>query len=617
MALQGFRDSKQSFLIYLLFALIIVVFIFMFGRPTDKLGGSDSQHIATVGNHRIDNDLMRSMILRYRGTDDFSRDDFPAIERTMTDRLAIIYLLADEAREAGLRVSEEEWSDYITNWESQNPDVMYFGFNRNNKFSSKSFENALSSIRMSARDYRNYKENEILARKYLEIMVNSISVSDDLLWNIYAQEQNFANIEWMIISDDNILKTMKPSTDAEVAKYASENEQAISDWYNEHIADYTTPERIKLQEIVVQRKFSNIENPGAKTQLNLSPSQRFEIAKKNALTPDVNFANAFKDFDESSDKTNEGIKELAFVHELSSELQAALTSKTVGDIVTAERADKDDFVIAKILDRQEKVIKTLSDVKLEIAKRLLDESRLAARKSEISANMSAAIKAGKTLEQAVEEVLYAGILKEAPKPVVPEQPAAAENADPTTEGAEAVAVVAPTPAPVPTDAIIISDAERVSARSVRNLQLNSRYQLQSTVSFYGSDPSVKVDVSDELIRAVTKAEDGTTLSDAFEVLGNLTFVRVINQSPASRESFDQYKDTLRDTLIAQKKMQLIGNPDHILRLRLDSQLGIWLDQKLFDAAESGKLKISEKFFNAENARVQKQIAQRNKSKEES
>jgi len=652
MALQGFRDSKQSFLIYLLFALIIVVFVFMFGLPSlNKMGGGDTQRIATVGSHEIDNDLMRSMILRHLGSNVYSRDDIDDIEREMTDKIAIIFLLADEAREAGLRVSEEEWEDYITNWEAQNPDVRYFSFTVKDKFSKKNFENGLSNIMMSARDYRNYKENEILARKYLDIMANSITVSDDILWSVFAQEENYADVEWMLISEADVFKTLKPSTDEEIAKYAADNSEMLNNWYSEHIADFTTPERVQVQEIVIQRQFANIDNPGAKTQKNLSPSQRYEIAKKQALAKDADFAAVFADYDESNNKLSNGVKQLAFVRDLDPDFQLALANAAVGEIVTAERNTNDDFVIAKIMDRQETIVKPFESVKLEIAKRLLDESRLAARMASISTGMTAAIKDGKTIEQAADEVIYAGILKEAPKAPAPapapEQPtnadvagvvadaAAAVVADPAAAGAiaDAAAIVAdaaaaaaqPAPAPVadpiPTDAIIISEADRISVRTNVKLKLNSRYQQQYNIHVYDSN-QLFIDVTDNLIRGVIAAQDGTTIPDAFNINNNLTFVRVVKHDPATREKFER-NTTFRADYLAKKRADLIGNPQDIINLAFDNnnsntspKRGIWLDQKLYDATESGKLDINKKFFDAERNRIRKRQEQRNKSNEE-
>ena len=116
MGLQGFRDSKQSWLIYVIFALIIIVFVFMFGMPSnDMFGGVSTGNIAKVNGHEIDSDLMDSMILRHYNDRVFDSDEYLPLVSHMSKNLALIYLLADDARANGLRVSEEEWTSYVTN----------------------------------------------------------------------------------------------------------------------------------------------------------------------------------------------------------------------------------------------------------------------------------------------------------------------------------------------------------------------------------------------------------------------------------------------------------------------------------------------------------------------
>ena len=141
MGLQGFRDTKSSALIYIIFAVIIVVFVFMFGLPsTDLMSGGNSKRVAKVGDHTISSELMRSMILRNYDDNIFSNPQFDQYELDMADKLATVFILADDARQAGLRVSEEEWNDYIMNWESRNEDIFRLGFYRNNQFSKNASE---------------------------------------------------------------------------------------------------------------------------------------------------------------------------------------------------------------------------------------------------------------------------------------------------------------------------------------------------------------------------------------------------------------------------------------------------------------------------------------------
>ena len=142
-----------------------------------------------------------------------------------------------------------------------------------------------------------------------------------------------------------------------------------------------------MQQIVITKQFGTIQNPGAKTGKTLQSGERFQIAKKEALEPNVDFAQAYADYDESDDKSLQGMTGLIAVEIMAQEIQTAIEGKKVGDVFTAELGDR--YVIGKIVERHETVVKPLDEVTNEIARQLLEERRIAAKTSEITTNILA------------------------------------------------------------------------------------------------------------------------------------------------------------------------------------------------------------------------------------
>ena len=399
--LQNFRDQKNNVLIVVLFGIIILVFVFVFGLPSarDSCVSHNQSTLAKVNDHTIKADIVRTMVMRVYSDNVFGTEKHPEAFYRVTNGIAMIYLLADEARKAGLRVSDEELSDYIQNWEAGNPDVLQLGFFRKGKFSQKNYNNALANYGISSSGYEDYKREELLAKRYLQLMESSISVSDEELWQDYALANDTASLEIVRLTPDAINATMKPLADDEVTAFESSADTDIKTYYDEHIADYTTPANAQLQQIVVQRDFAKLTNPGAKTVKTYTPEDRFAAIVKGFENGEA-FDQVFDDFDESDNKEKKGLSNSVNIDNMPAEFQAAMEGKKVGDTFTATLSDR--YVYAKIVEKNDEVIQPLDAVKHEIALKLLNDRRIKARMDEVSKFIIAAAKEGKSFEEVQE-----------------------------------------------------------------------------------------------------------------------------------------------------------------------------------------------------------------------
>ena len=94
--LQDLRDQKNSALIVILFAVIIIVFIFMFGLPSkDSLSSKGQTDVAVFnGEHlsrKVPHELMRTMILNQYDDSIFNNVQYPQIARQTAEGIGVIY----------------------------------------------------------------------------------------------------------------------------------------------------------------------------------------------------------------------------------------------------------------------------------------------------------------------------------------------------------------------------------------------------------------------------------------------------------------------------------------------------------------------------------------------
>ncbi len=591
--LQNLRDQKNSALIVILFAVIIIVFIFMFGLPgADSLSSKTQSDVARSGSHRVTYDLMRTMIINQYDDNVFGTAQYPAIASKTAEAIGVIYLLADEARNAGLRVSEEDLHDYITNWESGNNDIIRYGFLQKNVFSQRNYNDALRRMQLSARDYENYKREELLARRYLTLLSSSVTVSDASLWDAYQEANATVTLEVVRLSPENVLKTFKPLAAEEIGAFAATGKAEFQAYYDANILQYTTPEKVKMQQIVITKGYGAIENPGAKTGKTLQSGERFQIAKKEAFEPNADFAQAYADYDESSDKSLRGVSGLIAVEAMAPELQTALEGKKAGDVFAAEMSDR--YVIGKVLERTEKIVKPIDEVSGEIARKLLEDRRISAKTAEIATNILARASAV-PLADLVSETMYAGILSEAPKAKVSDL-APAGDASAADDAQDAASDQdSPQYVDLPTDLIIIPDFERVKADTVKDITYSTNY-LQG------------IGVSDDLARDIRAAAPGTMLPQTYDIGKDTVLVKVVSKADASREVFEENIAAFRAGSIRARSEALVGNIDEIINLR--GGYGIWLEQKIQEAIASGKLAVSHDYFRKVSERIQKAQAER-------
>jgi peptidyl-prolyl cis-trans isomerase D len=311
--------QEKKRLVQIVLALIILPFAFWGVDSYRKSAGTAS--LATVNGEKISqqefDNAMNQQQQRIREMAGASFDptffDKPEIKHSVLEGVVVQRLLAQEARHAGLSVSDEQIAQIIAG---------VGVFQKDGKFDMKRYETALSQRGMSRLQFEDRIRQDLLVRELTDtysqngyaaetvadnlIRLNEqqrvvavatvdaegfakqAKLSDDAVNDYYTKNaQEFqlperANVEYVVFSADSLLPQVSV-TDEEVKQY-----------YEEHQADFGTQEQRQASHILitVPKQASDAEKQAARAkaedvlrQVKLSPAKFAELAKQYSQDP--------------------------------------------------------------------------------------------------------------------------------------------------------------------------------------------------------------------------------------------------------------------------------------------------------------------------------------------
>jgi len=191
--LQELRLRSQSFLVYIVFGVIILAFIFTFNmQPDCSSFGRGGDAMVKVNDHEVDELLLLRTIKRTMP----NASDTPELRLQTAQNMGMVLLLSDLAEEAGLRVSDDDLRDYIRGRKHCNPDGRFYidkfiphpAYQRRalgpylclygGEFLPDAYDSYLRRYGLSKSGYEKYKRRELLALEYLLLLEHSIVVGD-------------------------------------------------------------------------------------------------------------------------------------------------------------------------------------------------------------------------------------------------------------------------------------------------------------------------------------------------------------------------------------------------------------------------------------------------------
>ncbi len=279
------RSNTRSFIIYLLFSIIIVVFVFTFNTITPgEACGSQGPAALTAEFAEVDDVVLDASMFNmaeavtvdppaptandfralqrrfaYYSTrfpqlgvpmafSDFTQDAQRVSpiksEKVMYDLVETL-LVAAEARKAGLHVSDQELSDRLL------ADDGWFD-PKTGEFMRDRYESFVRfQLGTSPARFEGFLRDEMLREKLISVLVAGVGVSDaELAFHRKASGEK-VDLELVIVDAAAAAPLVSVPSEA-LTQWLAKNQDAISDYYDSHSTDYNKAERVVVRGIQVK-----------------------------------------------------------------------------------------------------------------------------------------------------------------------------------------------------------------------------------------------------------------------------------------------------------------------------------------------------------------------------
>lgn len=321
--LGAMRRHSKSFIIYLLFAMIIVVFVFTFNTSSGKSGGCTPPEVpiyATVGGDSIDHDdLMMGMELIPRfirfppgktpeekamnavqmevflmasGADlaALSSKDLedlsPETANAYLQIVEMLYLASEEARDLGFKVGDKELAramypeDFYEDQEVDGEE----GPTTKKVFKEKEFTNwIVYGLHSSPQDYEAFVETILLAFK-LQQFISGVVTVEGVEAELAARAKGTkVDLDYVEFGPD-MFENQVSLAPEELAKFATENAEAVKAYYDSHPARFHAEAGYKFAGIFVAGTQAAPPKRGAPTEPPKPTPEEMEAAKAKAQT---------------------------------------------------------------------------------------------------------------------------------------------------------------------------------------------------------------------------------------------------------------------------------------------------------------------------------------------
>lgn len=230
--LKNMRKNVKSLapiLWFVILAFIITIFV-DWGGAGRVQRGQGSTTIATVGKEKIPVDLyVQNLQQRIESL----QQQMPELDQNFIQQLnlpqqvleqviqqALLLQLADDM---GIRASDAEIAERVKDLPIFQREGQFVGF--------EEYQRILNWNRMSAGQFEQGLEKEIVIEKAVKVITSGVTVSEDELWENYTKANESAKLEYLVIPEDKMELSEEPSP------------EDLREFFQAHQEDYQIPER--------------------------------------------------------------------------------------------------------------------------------------------------------------------------------------------------------------------------------------------------------------------------------------------------------------------------------------------------------------------------------------
>jgi peptidyl-prolyl cis-trans isomerase D len=259
--LTDLREKSQSFLVYILFGILIFVFIFFFGpqadgcQPNAPTPRAVTGWAASVNGEDISVKEVNLSVYRQKQFDQSFPDEAAAIARLSREivvQLTEQAILEQQAQRMGMAVSESELTSYIVSTKNL-PDRWLFR-DRKGRIDVKDFRSILSGrLGVSPEVYRRAKRRELIVRRYMDFLVSSVKVSDAEIKSEFEKRSRSWSLEYVKFDPAVFAIKIPAPTHEAVTDYAQKNAEKIKADYQKNKSTYQREKEVKVSRILVRK----------------------------------------------------------------------------------------------------------------------------------------------------------------------------------------------------------------------------------------------------------------------------------------------------------------------------------------------------------------------------
>ncbi|MFW5966388.1 MAG: SurA N-terminal domain-containing protein, partial [Persicimonas sp.] len=363
--LEEVRRAARSGFSYILIAALIVIFAVFFGVPADSCnpGQTTRFHVANIDGESVYTDDVNLIYNRAFGTRQ-QQDDQEQLQQQQAQALKaylMIELLANKARDAGLRVDDQEFRDYMED-PLRNPEFAS-AYGRDGTWDGAFYERYVKHLlHANLTDYEDFKRDEALARKYMNMLEMQIA----LLPHELESTAKLRNTEYeldFVEFDPEALSEQLELSDDDVESFIDEHQDQIEEYYEENRGEYTSPERMEVRRIYLERGEEGPEGESAQ--------ERLEAAQER-IDDGEDFATVAGEINDAL-RDEEGLLPMTSVDNMNQDIVSALEDADEGDIEKVET--ENELMLVRLEEREEETETPIEEVEEEIARKLLAEQK--------------------------------------------------------------------------------------------------------------------------------------------------------------------------------------------------------------------------------------------------
>ena len=236
------RKQKESIIIKIVFVIIVLSFVgtifLVWGKGSDGMGGGKGGYAAKVNGKQISLEEFQSAYQRIRNMYQqiYGQSIPPEMEKMLglkkvaLDGLIDNMLAMKEARSLGIKVSKDDVAASIEATPM---------FQRDGKFSFDQYQQLLKSNRMTAKDYEEGQEAEVILKKVRQSIKDKAVVTDADVLAQYKKENDKLELEYVAYAPSDVAAEVKLS------------EADLNDYLQKNPNDFKTAEKVALSYILL------------------------------------------------------------------------------------------------------------------------------------------------------------------------------------------------------------------------------------------------------------------------------------------------------------------------------------------------------------------------------